>query len=186
METAAVINSNIARHVRTLRSGNGWTLDELARHSGVSRASLSRIENAEVSPTAEVLGSICAAFGITLSRLMLMAEEQATALVKPDQQPVWSDPETGFRRRAVSPPAAGLMGEVLECELKPATRISYERPPRAGLEHHLVLLEGELALTIEGAQHVLKAGDTLRYQLHGASLFETPPHAGARYFLFMV
>jgi transcriptional regulator with XRE-family HTH domain len=186
MGSTPTINANIARHVRALRSGNGWTLEELARHSGVSRASLSRIENAEVSPTAEVLGSICAAFGITTSRLMLMAEEQVTALVTPDQQPVWSDPETGFRRRAVSPPAAGLKGEVLECELRPATRISYERSPRAGLEHHLILLEGELALTIEGVRHDLKHGDTLRYQLHGASLFETPPHAGARYFLFMV
>jgi transcriptional regulator with XRE-family HTH domain len=180
------IDRRIAQRVRALRLERQWSLEDLAAHSGVSRASLSRIENAEVSPTATVLGRLCGAFGITLSRLMVLAEESFRALVPPDAQIIWTDPETGFRRRAVSPPAAGLAGEVLDCSLKPGTRIAYDRPPRPDLEHHLVLLEGALTLTADGVPHSLKAGDCLRYRLHGASLFETPLNSGARYFLFMV
>jgi transcriptional regulator with XRE-family HTH domain len=189
METSAdrhAIDARIAQRLKTLRAERGWRLDELARRSGVSRASLSRLENAEVSATAQVLGKLCAAFGLTLSRLMLMVEEGFAPVVRAAEQPVWTDPQSGFRRRAVSPPAQGLSGEVLECELKPSTRICYEHPPRPGLEHHLVVRDGELALTIDGVRHELKRGDCLRYQLNGPSQFETPASCGARYLLFVV
>jgi quercetin dioxygenase-like cupin family protein len=95
-------------------------------------------------------------------------------------------PETGFRRRSVSPPAQALAGEVLECELKPNTRISYEAPPRPGLEHYLHLIEGQLEITVDGQTHRLEAGDCLRYQLFGASAFATGSDAGVRYFLFIL
>lgn len=179
------IERRIAQRIRSQRTDRQWPLEELAARSGVSRASLSRIENGEVSPTAAVLGRICGAFGLTLSRLMVLAEEGFTPLLPRDGQLIWSDPETGFARRAVSPPAPGLSGEVIECSLKPSTRIAYDRPPRPGLEHHLVLLEGALTLTVDGIRHRLAAGDCLRYRLHGESLFETPADHGARYHLFL-
>ena len=66
------IELRIAQRIRSLRSERQWPLEELATRSGVSRASLSRIENGEVSPTAAVLCKVCAAFGLTLSRLMVL------------------------------------------------------------------------------------------------------------------
>lgn len=190
MEQAALapasIDLRIAQRIRSLRMERHWPLEELSNRSGVSRATLSRIENCEVSPTASVLGKICAAFGLTLSRLMVLAEEGFLPLILRESQLVWSDTATGFTRRAVSPPAAGLAGEVIEATLAPATRIAYDAPPRPGLEHHLVMLEGELTLTVEGTAHRLRAGDCLRYRLEGASLFETPCESGARYHLFLV
>jgi transcriptional regulator with XRE-family HTH domain len=180
------IDQRLAERLRDLRAERGWSLDELARQSGVSRASLSRLENAETSPTASVLGRLCAAFGLTLSRLMQLVEGGFTPHLKSGEQPVWTDPETGFRRRQVSPPAETLAGEVLECELGPGTRIAYERPPRPGLEHHLVMVEGRLEVTVEGAVHDMDPGDCLRYRLFGESLFRTPENSGAKYLLFIV
>lgn len=180
------IDRLIGERLKALRAERGWSLDDLAAESGVSRATLSRLENAEVSPTTAVLGRLCSAYGMTLSRLMLMVEDVFAPRVARAEQPVWRDPETGFLRRSVSPPAGALAGEALECTLDAATRLSYERPPRPGLEHHLVLLDGELEVTVEGRGHRLEAGDCLRYQLFGASTFETPLRCGARYMLFMV
>ncbi|MCB1487692.1 MAG: helix-turn-helix transcriptional regulator [Bauldia sp.] len=181
------VDERIAIRLKGLRRERDWSLDELAERSGVSRATLSRLENGAVSPTASVLGRLCAAFDITLSRLMVMVEEATFApLVRPDAQPVWQDPEVGFRRRSVSPPARELAGEVLECSLDPATRIDYPRPPRHGLEHHLYMLEGRLGITLDGVVHDLHPGDCLRYRLFGASSFVTPKRTGARYLLFMV
>ncbi|MDQ0317060.1 XRE family transcriptional regulator [Amorphus orientalis] len=180
------IDRRLAVRLRALRLERGWSLDTLAGLSGVSRATLSRLENAEVSGTASVLGRLCAAYEIPLSRLMLLAEGDFAARIEPDAQPVWTDPETGFRRRSVSPPAHLLAGEVLEGTLPAATRISYPAPPRQGLEHHLVMIEGRLDLTVDDERHGLTGGDCLRYRLFGASHFETPADAGARYFLFMV
>jgi len=64
------IDRRIAQRLKTLRAERGWSLDELAGRSEVSRATLSRLENAEVSPTASVLGKLAASYGLTISRLM--------------------------------------------------------------------------------------------------------------------
>lgn len=182
----ADIDRRLAQRLRTLRGKQGWSLDDLAKRSAVSRATLSRLENADVSPTASVLGRLCAAYGITMSRLMMMVEDEFAPLVRRDNQPVWTDRSVPFRRRSVSPPAASLSGEVLECELGPGARIAYDAAPRPGLEHHLLLLDGQLDITVSATTHSLSPGDCLRYQLDGPSTFATPASAGARYLLIMV
>ena len=67
--------------------------------------------------------------------------------------------------------------------MQPDTRIAYDQPPRLGLEHHLLLIEGALEVTIEERSYDLRPGDCLRYQLYGASVFATPDRSGARYIL---
>lgn len=179
------IDRRLAERLRTLRAERNWSLDQLAHSSGISRATLSRLENADVSPTASVLGKLCASYGLTMSRLMRMVEDEFAPLLRRDQQVVWEDPASGFRRRAVSPPAHSLAAEALEGTLAPDTEIVYDTAPRPGLEHHLVMLEGELTVTVDGRRHLLLAGDCLRYALSGPSAFSTA-QAGARYLLFMV
>ena len=180
------IDRRIAQRLRGLRAERNWSLDDLAKLSNVSRATLSRLENAAVSPTASVLGKLCVAYGLPMSRLMHMVEEDFAPLVPRDAQSVWVDPSVGFRRRSVSPPAQALSGEALECELDAGVRITYDASPRAGLEHHLILLEGQLQITVDGRSHDLQPGDCLRYQLFGPSAFVTPSHSTARYILFIV
>jgi transcriptional regulator with XRE-family HTH domain len=181
-----IFGRQIAHRLKSLRTDRGWSLDTLAEHSGVSRATLSRLENAEVSPTASVLGRLCGAYGLTMSRLMSMVEDNFEPVIQTALQPGWEDRAAGFTRRSLSPPAASLAGEVLECSLTPSARIDYPLPPRKGLEHHLLMLDGRLRVTVDGQAHDLRPGDCLRYQLFGASRFETPPDAGARYTLFIV
>lgn len=180
------MDRRIADRLKSLRAERGWSLDDLAQRSSVSRASLSRLENAEVSPTAQVLGKLCAAFELPLSRLMLMVEDGFEAVVRREGQPIWRDRENGFLRRSVSPPSRSLTGEVLECQLAAGARIHYPMPPRQGLEHHLCLLEGALKVTVSGRPYDLSPGDCLRYRLDGESLFETPSDTGGRYLLFIL
>lgn len=183
---ASEIDRLIGQRLKALRAERAWSLDELAAESGVSRATLSRLENAEVSPTTAVLGKLCAAYGMTLSRLMRMVEDTFPPMVPRQEQPVWRDEESGFLRRSISPPSSALAGEALECTLEAGCSLAYDRPPRPGLEHHLWLLEGKLEVTVQGRSHHMRPGDSLRYQLFGTSVFTTPPGCGAHYVLFMV
>jgi transcriptional regulator with XRE-family HTH domain len=64
----------IARRHSGLRAGQDQTLEVLARREGISRASLSRLERCELSPTATMLFNLCGQYGWTLSRLMAEAE----------------------------------------------------------------------------------------------------------------
>ena len=180
------LDDRLAERLRSLRAKHDWSLDERAQRCGVSRATLSRLENAEVSPTASVLGRLCAAYSVPMSRLLAMVEKDFEPLVPAGEQPCWEDPETGFRRRKISPPAETLNAEVLECDLPPGTRLAYPDTPRPGLEHHLYMLSGHLTLSVDGQQHRLSKGDCMRYQLHGPSVFETSKSQSAKYILVMV
>jgi transcriptional regulator with XRE-family HTH domain len=189
METEVIspdtADTRLAERLRALRRARRWSLDELSTLSGVSRASLSRIENGEVSPTASVLGRLAGAHRTTISRLLADIEGDAPALVRRAEQPEWVDPDTGFRRRSVSPPSLNFDCELLCCELPPGAHIDYPLPPRLGLEHHLYLMDGALELTIESAIHHLSAGDCIRYKLMGASRFIATGRLPARYILVL-
>jgi transcriptional regulator with XRE-family HTH domain len=189
METKApsldAADIRLAERLHALRRARHWSLDELSALSGVSRASLSRIENGEVSPTASVLGRLAGAHRTTVSRLLADIEGDAPALVRRAEQPEWIDPASGFRRRSVSPPSLDFDCELLCCELPPGAAIDYPLPPRLGLEHHLYLQDGALELTIETAIYHLRAGDCLRYKLMGASRFVATGPRPARYILVL-
>src|SRR5258706_9291877 len=109
----------LAARLRGLRAESGWSLDDLAKRCEVSRATLSRLENGEVSPTAHVLGKLSAAYGLTISRLMQLVEDDFAPLIRREAQLLWQDPAIGFRRRQGSPPSRNLTGEALEFELVP-------------------------------------------------------------------
>jgi hypothetical protein len=159
-------------------------LDDLATRTGISRATLSRMEKADVSPSAEQIGKLCAAHAMPASRLLAMAEETYPPLVLRADQRVWSDTAASFERRVVSPPAAALAAEVVEATLGSGGTIAYDAPAVPGQEHHLLVLSGGLRVTIEGTVYDLSPGDCLRYQLFGSSRFEAT--ADARYLLILV
>ena len=125
-----------------------------------------------------MLGRLCAAYGLTMSRLMLMVEDDFAPLVPESAQPVWVDASAGFRRRSVSPPAAALAGEVLACELDAGARIEYPQPPRPNLEHHLLMLEGALHITVDGRRHAA-SGRLPALPAGRSQPFRTPRDSGA-------
>ena len=58
------LTTRLSQRLSALRAERDLTLEALAAQSGLSRAALSRMEKAEVSPTAEQLGKLCAAYGL--------------------------------------------------------------------------------------------------------------------------
>ncbi|AVX05001.1 hypothetical protein MXMO3_02489 [Maritalea myrionectae] len=179
-------STNLAARLKQLRLDTDLTLDQLAQQSTISRATLSRLEKGEVSPTAEVLGKLCAVYGLPMSRLMAMVEDEFVPLVRAADQDVWHDAKSGFTRTKVSPPAEKLKAEVIRGTLEPGKQIIYDQPSLAGLEHHLIMLEGALFIRVDDHHFSLKAGDCLRYQLFASSEFITPPDSGADYFIVLV
>ena len=93
------LSNRLALRLRLERDSRGWSLADLAERSGVSKATISKIERAEVSPTAVVLVRLASAFDLTMAGLMLRAEGQGDRHSKASEQPVWRDPETGYLRR---------------------------------------------------------------------------------------
>lgn len=185
MDEPTDIDTRLSARLAALRAERGWSLDTLSERSGISRTTLSRLERGETSPTASLLGRLCTAYGRTMSRLIAETEAGAPQHLRAADQPVWTDPETGFRRRGVSPPSDGLDAELIEATLPPGAVISYAEPPVHGLEQHVWILGGRLLLTLSGQDHHLETGDCLRFRLFGPSRFEAPGPEPARYALLV-
>src|ERR1041384_8165748 len=81
----------MAERLRARRLELGLSLGELAALSGVSKAMIAKVESTTSSPTAGVLGRLCAGLGITMSALLAAVETaDATQLTTADQ-PRWRD-----------------------------------------------------------------------------------------------
>src|SRR3954470_23071590 len=106
----------ISHRLRLEREARQWSLGTLAERSGVSKAMISKIERGESSPTAMLLGRLSGAFGLTLSAMLARAELQAGRLLRAADQPQWTDPETGYVRRHVSP-ATEIPVEIVQVDL---------------------------------------------------------------------
>jgi len=180
------IEKSIAQRLAALRAEQHWTLEALAEKTGISRATLSRVERGELSPTAAMLNTLCAQYGWTVSRLMAEAETDSPTVVRFAEQLSRTDPESGYVRRVVSPPHPRLKGELVEVTLPPGSSVDYDRAPVTGLEHHLWMLAGVLELEVERSSFRLEKGDCMRYVLSGPSRFQCVGKRAARYAIAMV
>jgi transcriptional regulator with XRE-family HTH domain len=180
------LEARLAQRLFKLREDTGRSLDELAEQTGLSRATLSRFERGETSPSAAQLSRLASAYGLSASRVLADVEAAGPArLLRMADQQVWFDRASGFTRRMCSPPMAGFSTEVIAGELAAGARVAYDAPSFPALEHHLCLLQGQLRMQLDGAHHQLDAGDTLAWQPSGATAFENPGDTPARYLLAM-
>ncbi len=175
------LEAAIGFRIRKLRVAKSLTLDDLANASGVSRAMISRIERGEASPTASLLARVCAALGLSLSAFFAEEGEVSPLLRRQDQQ-VWRDPETGYVRRAVSPPGTASDVDIVDVEFPPGGRVSF--PPHvasSGMTQHVWLFDGELEMTTGEAVYRLLPGDCLLMPVGEGHVFHNPGNIPARY-----
>ncbi len=177
----------IGTRLRSLRISRSLTLDELALTSGVSRAMISRIERGEASPTAALLARVCAALGLSLSAFFADDGDAASPLARREDQKVWRDPETGYLRRAVSPPGTASPVDIVEVEFPAGARGHF--PPHAasrGMTQHIWLFEGVLEMTTADAVERLMPGDCLYMPVGDGHVFHNPGEGPARYCVVLV
>ncbi len=176
MQDAAPVTDYLAARLRTEREARGWSIGDLAVRSGVSRAMISKVERNEASPTAVLLGRLSGAFGLTLSTLLARTEEDATGdgrVSRAAAQAVWTDPATGYVRRAVSPP--GAVPELVQVELPAGARIDYPKSAFTFLRGQCVWVMAGALEFIEGTlTHRLRRGDCLSLGPAAACSFVNP------------
>jgi len=162
--TANDIDANLGSRIRLERESRGWSLTELAERASVSRAMIHKIERGESSPTANLLGKLSGAFGLTISALIARAETKQGRLLKAADQPVWIDPETGYVRRHISP-QSDLPLDLVRVTLPGGKEVPMPRSAFTFLRQLIHVLEGELTFVEGSVRHRMAAGDCLELGL---------------------
>lgn len=154
------MDSRIGARIRTERESRGWSLTELAEKASVSRAMIYKIERGDSSPTANLLGKLTGAFGLSMSTLMARAEIRQGRLLRKADQPVWTDPETGYVRRHVSP-RSDLPLDLVHVTLPAGKAVPMPASAYAFLRQLIWVLEGDLVFVEGEVRHEMKPGDCL-------------------------
>jgi transcriptional regulator with XRE-family HTH domain len=178
------INDRIARRVRELRDAQGFSLDALAERSGVSRSNISLIERGQSSPTATVLDKLAAGLGVTLTSLFEDGEAPAAApspLARVAQQPVWTDPGSGYVRRNVSPSLRSPL-QLVDVVFPAGQRVAYDSVPReTDIHQQIWMIDGTMEVTVGPDTWRLDTGDCLSMKLDQPIVYRNPTRKPARY-----
>jgi transcriptional regulator with XRE-family HTH domain len=182
------INDRIARRVRELRSLRGYSLDALAASSGVSRSNISLIERGQSSPTATVLDKLATGLGVTMASLFEDAQAPAAApspVARVAEQPVWTDPASGYVRRNVSPALRSPL-QLVDVLFPAGQRVAYDTAARDAEVHQQVwMIDGTMEITVGardgGTVWRLETGDCLAMRLDQPIVYRNPTRKPARY-----
>ena len=167
--------ARLGTRLRDLRTGRGWTLDELARQAGLSKSYLSRIEDGERQPSLASLLSLTQAYGIALAALFAEPAEENTyctvlrAGALPPQlgNGLTYTPLSNLEHKSSMQPIRVIV---------PAQRDGDEMYQHGG-EEWLFVLSGTLRLALADEVHTLRSGDSAHFDarvphrlsaLHGA------------------
>jgi transcriptional regulator with XRE-family HTH domain len=181
------INQLIAHRLHELRDAQGLSLAALAERSGVSKSNISLIERGESSATATVLDKLSAALGVTVASLFEKPAEDAPSPVsRLKDQPVWTDPGSGYVRRNLSP---GLYSpiQLVEVNFPAGQRVAYETATRDVDVHQQVwIIEGSMDVTVGESQWTLDTGDCLAMRLDQPITYHNATSKPARYIVSLV
>jgi transcriptional regulator with XRE-family HTH domain len=178
--TIVTLSASLAATLHAARLDRELSASALAERSGVSRAMIGKIERGEAQPTAALLARLSAAMGLTLSELVARAEGDGRRLVRAADQPTWTDPDSGYRRRAVSPATGGPL-ELVEVELPAGAHVSFPADTYTFIHQQIWMIEGRLRFREGEAEHELRAGDCLQLGPPAPCSFVNPTRETCRY-----
>jgi transcriptional regulator with XRE-family HTH domain len=181
------INENLGRRVKKLRSDRGWSLEELATASGVSRSMLSEIEREKANPTLTVTFRIARAFGMTLQELIESAEPSASKIQvirAVDRGQVFrSDKQCEIR--TLSPLNLEKDVEFYEVTLRPGGALR-SQPHFEGTREFLTVEEGSVRIESDQDAEELTKGDSGTYRADIAHAIINTGKGNALVFLVVI
>jgi transcriptional regulator with XRE-family HTH domain len=179
------VTTAVAQRVRALRLARNWSLDELSGRSGVSKGMVVQIEAARTNPSVGTLCRIADAFGVTVAHLLEPAAERTVRVNRAVDAPLlWRGGYGGFGRLlgGISEPE---LVELWEWGLGPHDRYGSPDHP-VGTRELVHVLGGELTVTVDGADHVVRTGETINFQADKAHAYRNDGEHPVRILMVVV
>lgn len=153
-------NALVASNIRRLRIERAMSLGDLARRSGISKQTLSKIEQGVGNPTVETLGSLAAALGQSTRRLL--TQWGTPVFVQRSSDATWSDEDAWSERLLDEIYGSGYVRTLL-LRMERGSRARTIEPHQPGTLHHIYVVTGKLRTGPLADQVELAAGDFVRF-----------------------
>ena len=157
----------LGERLKEIRLANQWTLEDVSQKTGLARATLSKIENDQISPTFTAVQKLIGGLDIDLPQLLSPPRQQTRTMGRRDMT---------RRGEGQRHPTPTYEHELLSCELAQKRMIPFKTIVRARHfeefsewvrhdgEEFLMVLDGEILLYSEFYEPLrLVAGDSIYF-----------------------
>ena len=183
-ESIDEISALTGQNLRRLRTRRGYSLDRLAKISGVSRAMLGQIETGKSSPTIAILWKIAAALDVSCGSLIGEPHETTLRILTHANAKVLSASEGRFQTRALFPYESERKVEFYELRIA-AHHTEKADAHRPGTVENLVVSRGTVEIvTGRHAPQILGEGDAILFEADVAHSYRNM--TGSEAVLFLV
>src|SRR5437867_5905947 len=174
----------LGARLRLVRCRRRLSLHELERRTGVSRSMLSEVERGSKVPTVLVLDRNTTGPDTNIARQLV--EERATRMIvlRRGEHDTAHD-ASGWERRILSPVLPGVEFELMRTTIPGGVDAGEFAAHAPGSREYLAMERGVLRLTLDGVEHVLRAGDSIYYAGDCRHAFANPGSEPCVYYLAM-
>lgn len=152
----------VARILQSLRAERGWSLDQLASRSGVSKGVLVALEQGRSNPNLTTLARIADAFGVPVTRLVDVSGEPVVRITGPEQARVLWRGEAGGTGTIIAATEPPWAAELWRWTLQPGERFGGD--PHAPASKEMIWVEsGTVTLTVARRRYEVAAPRSARF-----------------------
>lgn len=164
------LRERLAHSLRRERESAGFSVSELARRAGVSKATVSQLESGAGNPSVETLWAIGDALGVPFATLV---EERAPSarLIRLGDHAGVPSAASPYLATLLSAAAPGTRRDIYLIQAEPGEP-RRSLPHHSGTTEHIVLISGEAMVGPAESPELLHPGDYLSYAGDAAHIFE--------------
>ncbi len=160
-----LLKRHIAQHLKSIRSERALSLDAVAKLTGVSKAMLGQIEREESSPTIAKLWQIASGLQTSFSAFIELTDK----VIEPKQDAFHDDPNMEMVTLQAYDPEVKV--EIFDIRL----HNFHQQQSQAHTDNvfeTIWVLEGNLALYIDGKWTVIEQGESIRFKADQPHLYK--------------
>lgn len=151
----------LGRNIQQLRTEQGLSVRKLATLAGITPSMLSQIENAQVNPSVNTLRAIALALNVPMFLLFKSTPAQSPVVHPDARRIIGAKNEPNVHYELLTPDLSGSI-EFCLMVIAPGKSTYRDAMSHAG-EEVAYMLSGEKALLeLDGTQHPMKPGDSVR------------------------
>ncbi|WP_404472710.1 helix-turn-helix domain-containing protein [Microbacterium aerolatum] len=172
------LGTRIARTLRREREARGLSVSELARQAGVSKATVSQLENGSGNPSVETLWALGVVLDVPFA---VLVDQQANAptLIRADDLAGVPSAAAAYSATLLSASPPGARRDVYLIQAEPGEPRRSD-PHHAGTTEHVILISGQARIGPADDGVLLNPGDYLSYPGDTPHVFEaTTPGTSA-------
>lgn len=155
------IHKLVGRKLLNIRKIRGLSLDQVAELTGVSKAMLGQIERGDSNPTISVLWKIVNGLQISFTSLIEDDEPKVTVIRAAELTP-FEEEDGQYKAFPLFPFHPQKSFELYTVEMASGC-VHVSEPHNNGVEEYILMVAGELQLTLADESYILGAGDALHF-----------------------